>query len=83
MIRQVTTLKKDVNSTSNQPLKSFLQTYMIDYYDYYVASKKDEVIVYNPEDVNAPLYRNGAGYKLDVEEGRIKKLIVHYYRSDC
>ena len=46
-------------------------------------TKKDEVIVYNPEDVNAPLYRNGAGYKLEVEEGRIKKLIVHYYRSDC
>lgn len=83
LIRQVTTLKKDVNSTSNQPLKSFLQTYMKDYYDYYVATKKDEVIVYNPEDVNAPLYRNGAGYKLEVEEGRIKKLIVHYYRSDC
>ena len=45
--------------------------------------KKDEVIIHAPEDVNTPLYRNGAGYKAEIENGKIKKLTVHYYYTDC
>lgn len=44
---------------------------------------KDEVIVHAPEDVNTPLYRNGAGYKAEIENGKIKKLKVHFYYTDC
>ena len=40
---------------------------------------KDEVTVHGPEDINTPLYRNGAGYKAELENGKIKKLTVHYY----
>ena len=43
------------------------------------APKKKEVIVHGPEDVNTPLYRNGAGYKTKIDKGKIKKLTVHYY----
>ena len=42
-----------------------------------------EKIVYGPEDVNTPLYRNGAGYKTEIENGKVKKLTVHYYYIDC
>ena len=36
-----------------------------------------------PEDVNTPLYRNGAGYKTEIDNGKIKKLTVHYYYTNC
>lgn len=43
---------------------------------------KNEVTVPASVDVNAPLYRNGAKYKIDLEDGVIKKLTVHYYYID-
>ena len=52
-------------------------------YDKIKEEKKDEVIVHAPEDVNTPLYRNGAGYKAEIENGKIKKLKVHFYYTDC
>ena len=47
------------------------------------GGKKKEITVNGPEDVNAPLYRNGAGYKTKLKNGKIKKLTVHYYYTDC
>lgn len=44
---------------------------------------KGEVVVHGPEDINTPLYRNGAGYKTEIENEKIKKLTVHYYYCDC
>ncbi len=55
--------------------KSFIR----ESYNSYIESKKEEVTVYGPEDVNTPLYRNDAGYKAKIENGQIKKLTVHYY----
>ena len=40
---------------------------------------KDEVVVHDKEDPNAPMYRNGVGYKTTLENGKIKKLVAHYY----
>ena len=33
-------------------------------------------------DVSAPMYRHNTGYKADIEDGKIKTLVVHYYRND-
>ena len=52
-------------------------------FNVYKEYKKNEVTVHAPEDVNTPLYRNGAGYKTEIEEDKIKKLTVHYYWIDC
>ena len=60
-------------------MKSFLG----DEYESYQEKKREEVVVHGPEDVNTPLYRNGAGYKTELQDGKIKKLTVHYYYTDC
>ena len=83
LIRQVTAPKEEDNSKAHQAFQSFMKSFMGKSYDSYIESKKDEVIVYGPEDVNTPLYRNGAGYKTEIDNGRVKKLTVHYYYTDC
>lgn len=83
LIRQVTTPKKEENIEANNAFQSFMKKIMGDSYDSYMESKKEEVIVNGPEDVNTPLYRNGAGYKTKIDNGQIRKLTVHYYYTDC
>ena len=83
LIRQVTTPKKQDNSEMNKRFKMLWKSFLGDYYEEYKDKKKDEVIVHGPEDVNTPLYRNGAGYKTEIENGKIKKLTVHYYWIHC
>ena len=82
LIKQITTHKEN-NSESHKAFQSFMKSFMGDSYDSYVESKKEEVTVCGPEDVNTPLYRNGAGYRTEIENGKIKKLNVHYYYTDC
>lgn len=83
LIRQVTIPKQEDHSEAHQVFQSFMKRVMGESYDSYMESKKEEVKVHGPEDVNAPLYRNGAGYKTEIDNGEIKKLIVHYYYTDC
>lgn len=42
---------------------------------------KDEIIIHDKEDVHAPMYRNGVGYKAKIENGKVKKLTAHYYMN--
>ncbi|MGN1372228.1 MAG: hypothetical protein ACI4XM_08150 [Candidatus Coprovivens sp.] len=44
---------------------------------------KNEIIIHDEENPNAPMYRNGVGYKTTLENGKIKRLIAHYYYTDC
>lgn len=83
LIRQITTPKKEDSSESHILCENFLKSYLGDNYQKYKDRKKDEVVVYGPENVNTPLYRNGSGYKAVIDNGKIKKLTVHYYYSDC
>ncbi len=34
-----------------------------------------------PEDINTPLYRPGARYKTELEDGEIEKIRLHYYTN--
>ena len=83
LIRQVNAPKEEDNSEAHQAFQSFMKSFMGESYDNYMESKKEEVTVHGPEDVNTPLYRNGAGYKTEIDNGKIKKLTVHYYYTDC
>ena len=80
LIRQIKLPKKENNIEENEHLKLFMRTF---FNNKYMEEKKDEVIVYGPEDANTPLYRNGAGYKMEIEDNKIKKMTVHYYNIDC
>lgn len=45
---------------------------------------KDEVVIHDKEDPNAPMYRNGAGYRdISISDNKIKSLTVHYYMGIC
>lgn len=83
LIRQITAPKEEDNSEAHKAFQSFMKSFMGDSYDSYVESKKEEITVHGPEDVNTPLYRNGAGYKIEIDNGKVKTLTVHYYYTDC
>ena len=57
-----------------------------DVYDYlknFFDNLHIEIVIHDEEDPNAPMYRNGVGYKTELENGKIKKLVAHYYYTDC
>ena len=50
--------------------------------DNYKENKPKEIVVYGEENPSHPMYRNGCGYRdINIEDGKIKKLIVHYYAN--
>ena len=44
---------------------------------------KGEIVIDDEENPNDPMYRNGVGYKTELENGKIKRLVAHYYYTDC
>ncbi len=46
---------------------------------YFNADFLDEITIEAEEDANTPFYRNNSGYKVELEDGQIRKLTVHYY----
>lgn len=44
---------------------------------------RGEIVIHDEENPNAPMYRNGVGYKTSLENGQIKRLVAHYYYNDC
>lgn len=83
LIRQITAPKEENNSDTHKSFERVMKSLLGASYDKVMEEKKNEVTVHAPEDVNTPLYRNGAGYKTELEDGKIKKLTVHYYYTDC
>ena len=83
LIKKVTTPNEKDTSEEHKSFDTFWKKLLGDAYESYQDKKKEEVIVYSLEDVNTPLYRNGAGYKAELQDGKIKKLTVHYYYTDC
>ena len=83
LIRQITAPKVKDNSEASKSFEKFWKSFLGDRYEEYEKQKENEVTVHGPENVNTPLYRNGAGYKAEIDNNEIKKLTVHYYWIDC
>lgn len=83
MFNQITATKKEDNTEIYKTSKSFMKSFIGGQYEKYLDKTNNEIILDGPEDVNTPLYRNGAGYKTKIENDKIKKLTVHYYYMDC
>lgn len=72
--------QKEKSETAENILKTIIGT---EAYEAIAERKKDEIIINDEENPNAPMYRNGVGYKTKLENGQIKKLVAHYYYTDC
>lgn len=66
--------KKD-NSSSSKFIDKFMEKYFGDV----IEQKKHEIHITGNDDVNSPMYRNSTGYKAEIEDGKIKKLVAHFY----
>lgn len=76
-----------INYINNPPVKNYSKVFKDFLKEIFgeeaLKRKENEVIVYDKEEPNAPMYRNGAGYKATIEKGKVKKLVAHYYYTDC
>lgn len=43
--------------------------------------QKDETHISGNDNVDSPMYRNNTGYKAEIENGKIRKLVAHYYMN--
>lgn len=55
-----------------------IKEYFINY-NKKIVDKSKEVLIFGDNDPNSPMYRNCVGYKTALENGKIKKLVAHYY----
>lgn len=76
-IRQVTTPKRE--EKKSEPVLQFMKFLEEICSDSCIEKRKNEIIIHGPEDVNTPFYRNGCGYITELENGKVKKLLAHYY----
>lgn len=67
--------KREINEELSDILKMALRVLP--------TGTKDEIVIYDEENPSAPMYRNGVGYKTELDKGQIKKLTAHYYHTDC
>lgn len=66
--------KKD-NSSSSKFIDKFMEKYFGDV----IEQKKHEIHITGNDDISSPMYRNSTGYKAEIEDGKIKKLVAHFY----
>lgn len=73
-----------INYITNPPIREYLYSAKaLEITNRLFGNKKsDEIVIHDKEDVHAPMYRNGAGYTTELENGIIKKLKVHYYYTE-
>ena len=77
LIRQVSKPKK-----KDTRFENLFKDILGDSYEEHKKRVENEVIVDCKNDVNFPFYRNGAGYKTEIENDKIKKITVHYYFTE-
>ena len=56
--------------------------FMEKYFGNILEKQREYKTVETENDVNAPMYRHNTGYKAVIENNKIKKLAVHFYRND-
>lgn len=81
LIRQIEQKKKKPKE-KDPTFDKIWEMIMGDYYQDYVERTKDEVVLNGPDNINSPLYRNDVGYKIEMDNSKIKMLTAHYYLSE-
>lgn len=74
LIKHLTAPKEEMSESAKE-FHSFLKELVGDY----LERKSGEVTLPYSNNKSDPLYRNGAGYKAKIDNGKVKKLTVHYY----
>ena len=54
-----------------------------DFFEEILGSRDTETFICGDKDVTSAFYQNNTGYKADLEEGKIKKLVAHFYDKSC
>ena len=67
--------KKIDNSLSVRFAREFMEKFFGDA----LEQVRNETHITGNDDVNSPMYRNNTGYKAEIEDGKIKKLVAHFY----
>ena len=67
---------KKIDSKSNT---KFIDKFMEKYFGDELEQEKNKTHIIGNDDVNSPMYRNSTGYKAEIEDGKIKKLVDHFY----
>lgn len=66
---------------SNSPSSIHAKNFMKKYFGDSLERQKNEVHISGNDDVTSPMYRNNTGYKAEIEDGKIKKLVAHFYEN--
>ena len=66
--------EKDTSETAKK-----IEKLMEEFFGNTLDRKKDEIYIMGNNNVNSPMYRNNTGYKAEITNGKIKKLVAHYY----
>jgi len=78
LILRINTPKEEKENKQQVFISKFLERCCPDE----VNRQRKETQVHGSEDVNSPMYRNNTGYMAELQEGKIKKLVAHFYISE-
>ena len=78
LILRINTPKEEKVNEQQVFISKFLERHCPDE----VNRQRKETQVHGSEDVNSPMYRNNTGYMAELQEGKIKKLVAHFYVSE-
>ncbi len=71
-----------IDGVINYIPKDYSNSYMPDFFKELCKAKRDEVHIKSENSIYESFYRNGSGYRAELENKKIKKLKVHYYYLD-
>ena len=72
--------EKFIDALDNQKIEDEKDSWLFQHLSEETRNKlKQEVYIDTKEDVNAPFYRGSVGYYPELKNGKIKKLIAHFY----
>lgn len=63
----------------SSPSSIFVENFMKKLFGEALENKNSEITIIGDDDVYSPMYRNSTGYKAEIEDGKIKKLVAHFY----
>lgn len=69
---------KEIDQRIENVLNHFFETHCPEEY----KRQQEEIHIIGNEDINSPMYRNNTGYKAEIQNGKVKKLVAHYYDKE-